>query len=68
MSKLSFKSFCIEFYSEYKGMRSDEVYKLFEKEGVLTLLDEDYEDLHSFGMEYLVRFVDEYLERKAKSI
>ncbi|MDO8549481.1 MAG: DUF3791 domain-containing protein [Ignavibacteria bacterium] len=68
MSKLSFKSFCIEFYSEYKGMRSDEVFELFEKEGVLKLLDEDYEDLHGFGMEYLVRFIDEYLEGKAQSI
>lgn len=65
MSKLSFKGFCIEFYSEYKGMRSNEVYDLFEKAGVLKLLDEDYEDLHGFGMEYLVRFIDEYLEGNA---
>lgn len=68
MSRLSFKSFCIEFYSEYKDMRSDEVYELFEKKGVLELLDENYEDLHGFGMEYLVRFIDEYLERKTQSI
>lgn len=68
MSKLSFKSFCIEFYSDYKGIRSDEVFKLFEKAGVIAMLDDDYEDLHGFGMEYLVRFIDEYLERKAASI
>lgn len=66
MSRLSFKSFCIEFYSDYKGMRSNEVYGLFEKEGVIELLDEEYDDLHGFGMEYLVRFIDEYLERKMR--
>ena len=49
-------------------MRSNEVYDLFKKEGVLELLDESYEDLHGFGMEYLVRFIDEYLEGKAQSL
>ena len=61
MSKLSFKGFCIEFYSNYKGISSDEVYKLFKKQGVLQLLDDDYEDLHGMGMEYLMEFIDSYL-------
>lgn len=66
MSKLSFKGFCIEFYCEYKGMNSDDVYRLFEKEGVLELLDRDYEDLHGMGIEYLVKFIDEFLGGKGK--
>ena len=66
MSKLSFKGFCIEFYSNYKGIHSDDTYKLFKKEGVLELLDTDYEDLHGMGMEYLVKFIDEYLGGKSK--
>lgn len=61
MSKLSFKGFCIEFYSNYKGISSDEVYKLFKKQGVLQFLDDDYEDLHGMGMEYLMEFIDSYL-------
>lgn len=65
MSVLSFKAFCIEFYSEYKGMYSNEVYSLFEREGVLDLLEKEYEDLHGMGMEYLVKFIDEYLGDKA---
>lgn len=64
MSKLSFKGFCIEFYSNYKGISSDEVYKLFKEQGVLKLLDDDYEDLHGMGMEYLMEFIDEYLGEK----
>ena len=60
MSILSFKAFCIEFYSEYKGMKSNEVYSLFERDGVLDLLEKEYEDLHGMGMEYLMNFIDEY--------
>ena len=61
MSKLSFKTFCIEHYSHHIQKPSTEVYKIFDKEGVLCLLDEDYEDLHGMGMEYLMQFIDEYL-------
>lgn len=62
MSKLSFQTFCIEFYSNHIKKSSDEVYKLFEQNGVLRLLDEDYEDLHGMGMEYMIQFIDEYLD------
>ncbi|MBS5064097.1 MAG: DUF3791 domain-containing protein [Hungatella hathewayi] len=62
MSKLSFQTFCIEFYSNHIKKSSDEVYKLFEQNGVLRLLDEDYEDLHGMGMEYMIQFIDEYFE------
>lgn len=61
MSKLSFKTFCIEHYSHHIRKPSNEVYSLFEKEGVLELLTTDYEDLHGMGMEYLMQFIDEYL-------
>lgn len=64
MSKLSFKAFCIEYYSKHIGKPSNEVYTLFEKEGLLDLLDKDYEDLHGMGMEYLMQFFDEYLGGK----
>ncbi|MBC7960689.1 MAG: DUF3791 domain-containing protein [Vallitaleaceae bacterium] len=61
MSKLSFKVFCIEYYSRHIAKPSNEIYTLFEMEGLLALLDSDYEDLHGMGMEYLMQFFDEYL-------
>ncbi len=64
MSKLSFKAFCIECYSKHISKPGNEVYALFEKEGLLDLLDSDYEDLHGMGMEYLMQFFDEYLGGK----
>ncbi len=61
MSKLSFKTFCIEYYAAHIGKSSETVYELFKKEKLLDLLDSDYEDLHGMGMEYLMIFFDEYL-------
>lgn len=61
MSQLSFTTFCIEFYSHHIQKKSDEVYKIFEEAGVLTLLHEEYDDLHGMSMEYMMQFIDEYL-------
>ena len=62
MSELSFKTFCIEYYSDHTGRPGDEIYRLFKESGLLNLLKRDYEDLHGLGMEYLMQFFDEYLE------
>lgn len=62
MSTLSFKAFCIEFYAEHTGWTGGQVYAKFRRSGLLELLDQDYEDLHGMGMEYLMRLFDEYLE------
>jgi hypothetical protein len=43
-------------------MPSPDVYNVFEKNGLLAMLDTDYEDLHGMSMEYLMQFFDEYLE------
>jgi len=64
LSKLSFKVFCIENYAEYKNVNSSQVYELFEKTKLMELLDSDYEDLHGMGLEYLMQFIDDYLEAK----
>lgn len=66
MSKLSFKTFCIEFYSNHIRKPSNEVYQIFKKEGILDLLEEDYEDLHGMSMEYLMQFFDDYLKGASK--
>ena len=62
MSRLSFKAFCIEKYADYKSIPSNEVYTLFEENGVLDMLNRDYEILHGFGFEYLVRDIEKFIE------
>ena len=61
LSKLSFKTFCIEFYSQHINKPSNEVYKLFQNKGVMDLLETDYDDLHGMSMEYMMQFIDNYL-------
>ncbi len=61
MSKISFISFCVEYYAEHINKPSNEVYELFNKEKIIELLENDYEDLHGMGMEYLMQLFDDYL-------
>ena len=62
MSRLSFKTFCIEKYADRKLMPSNEVYSLFEKNGILKMLDDDYELLHGHGFEYVINDIDQVIE------
>lgn len=61
MSKISFISFCVEYYAAHVNKSSEEVYALFKKEKLLDMLENDYDDLHGIGMEYLMQMFDEYL-------
>lgn len=61
MSRISFISFCVEYYAQYISKPSNEVYEIFKKEKVLDLLKNDYDDLHGMSMEYIVQMIDEYL-------
>ncbi|MDR3365182.1 MAG: DUF3791 domain-containing protein [Clostridiales Family XIII bacterium] len=65
MSRLSFKSFCIEYYAEHAGVGSAEAYRVFKENGVLEMLDADYEDLHGMSWEYLMGMFDECLGQRA---
>ena len=49
----------------YSGDGDDKATMLFRAEKLLDMLDEDYDDLHGMGMEYLMQLFDEYLEGAA---
>ena len=61
MSRLSFKVFCIEKYADRVKMPSNEVFRLFEKNGILQMLDQDYELIHGHGFEYIANDIDNIL-------
>ena len=61
MSRLSFKSFCIEYYAKHAGITGAAAYELFEKSGLIKTLDDDYEDLYGLGWEALMPIFDQYL-------
>ncbi|MCL2444245.1 MAG: DUF3791 domain-containing protein [Treponema sp.] len=62
MSRLSFKTFCIELYAERKNKPGNEVHALFEKYGILKMLDEDYEILHGHGFDYVLHDIEKIVE------
>ena len=62
MSRLSFKTFCIELYADRKSILSSEVYVLFEKNNILKMLDEDYDILHGHGFDYVLRDIEQIME------
>ena len=64
MSKISFIPFCVEHYAKHTGKTGDVIYDLFKREKLIELLENDYDDLHGMGMDYLMQFVDEYLDNE----
>ena len=62
MSRLSFKTFCIELFADHKSIPGNEAYALFEKNGILKMLDEDYDILHGHGFEYVIHDIEEIME------
>ena len=61
MSRLSFKAFCIELYADHKSIPSNEAYALFENNGILAMLDEDYDVLHGHGFDYVIQDIDQII-------
>lgn len=61
MSRLSFKTFCIELYADHKSIPSNEVYGFFEEKGVLDMLDEDYDLIHGLGFQFVIGEIDQFL-------
>ena len=61
MSRLSFKTFCIELYADKKSIPSNEVFTLFEKNGILQMLDDDYDVLHGHGFDYVINDIEEII-------
>jgi len=64
MSRLSFKTFCIELFADRKSVPSNEVFTLFEKNGIIEMLDNDYDVLHGHGFDYVLNDIEEIMENK----
>lgn len=54
-------SWCIEEYAAANGKSSSEVAALFDRENVLSYLDENAEVLHTQGKSYILSEIDSYL-------
>ena len=61
-----FIAFCIEQYKTAKGLKGENVAKLFFDKGVVNYLSNNYEVLHTQSHQWLIEEIDEYLNRLGK--
>lgn len=66
MSVLSFKTYCIENYAEFSKQKSSDVYSFFATSGLLKHLQDDYDDLHGMGKEFLMDYFQKWLTGASK--
>ena len=59
---VTFKAWCLEQYKYEHDMNGVDTFNLFKKYGVLGYLEEFYDTLHTFGMQYLVQEIDEFID------
>ena len=62
MSRLSFKTFCIELYADKKSITGSEAFAIFNEKGILKMLDEDYYVLHGHGFDYILHDIEQIIE------
>lgn len=59
---VAFVSFCVEAYKTAKHIGGDEASLLFAKYGVDSYLYEEYEILHTMGIEMVLDYINRFLE------
>jgi len=63
---LYFVSFCIEQYKMYKGLSGSETMKLFDEYGITDYLAQNYDVLHTQGVQWLIQDIEELINSKKK--
>ena len=59
---IAFVAFCVESYKVAKGLSGEAVSSLFSRIGVDRYLYEEYDVLHTMGIEAVLADIDRYLE------
>ena len=58
---IQFKAFCLERYKHKYNMSGKDTLSLFKKYGVLDYIGEFYDVLHSYGHQYIVQDIEEFI-------
>ena len=65
MGKITrFKAFCLEHYKYKHNIKAIETLRLFENYGVLEYIEEFYDVLHTFGQQYILADIEEFIESR----
>ncbi|MCQ2368072.1 MAG: DUF3791 domain-containing protein [Kiritimatiellae bacterium] len=66
--KVAFVAFCVEAYKTAKHIGGEEVSTLFAKYGVDSYLYEEYEILHTMGIDMVLDYINRFLEVRGAKI
>ena len=61
---VEFVSFCIEMYAREHELSGAVVAELFEENGIIEYLFDNYEELHSQGREYIIPLLHGFITKK----
>ena len=64
LKNVEFVIYCIETYKGRKNLDGKTVYQNLKETGAVDYIDKNYEALHTFGDEFIVWNIDEYLKNK----
>jgi hypothetical protein len=60
----TFKVFCIERYKSKHHLKGNEVFRLFKDYGVFDYIDSFYDVLHTFGEQYIIADINEFIAER----
>ncbi len=63
---VKFKAFCLERYKYAHALKGSEALRLFKQYGVMDYLDSFFDVLHTFGDQYIVADIDEFIAVRQK--
>ena len=61
---VEFISFCIEMYAQEYNLSGADVADLFEKNGIINYLFDNYIGLHSQGKEYIIPLLHNFIKTR----
>ena len=65
MEKITrFKAFCLERYKYAHKLKAGETLQLFKDYGAFDYIGEFYDVLHSFGEQYILKDIEEFIEKR----
>ncbi len=62
--QLRFKVFCVEEYKTAHGLKGRDAVRLFRQYGVLDYIGEFFDILHSYGGNYIVQDIDQFIQSR----
>ena len=65
---IKFKAFCIERYKYKHNMRGKETLYLFNQYGVMDYIGEFYDELHTYGDNYIVEDIDQFIAERRQDL